>query len=801
MAKTKLLMIGNGMAGVRTIEEILERDPDQFEITIIGKEPYPNYNRIMLSNILQNKMTIEETIMNPYEWYEEHNIRLITGDKVVKINRDEQNVETEQGKVVEYDKMIIATGSNSFILPIDGSRLDGVIGFRTIDDTEKMIELAQTKKKAIVIGGGLLGLECARGLVDQGMDVTVVHLAEWLMEVQLDRKAGELLKADLEQQGIRFELQANTQEILGEDHVEGIRLSDGRVLETDMVVMAVGIRPVTKEARAAGLEIGRGIVVDDFMKTSDPHIYAVGECAEHRSKVYGLVAPLYDQGKVLADHITGRPTDGYQGSTTFTSLKVSGCDLFSAGQIVETEGIRGIETFNSVDNIYKKVFIKDRAIVGAVLYGDTEEGNRFYNMMKKGDTIDDYTLVSILHKAGEVDAISIADMDDDETVCGCNGICKGTIVNAIQEQGLTSVDEVTKATKAGNSCGKCKPQIAELLEYTLGDDFVAGAPTGICACTDLTRDEIVTQIRKKGLKTSKEVRYVLDFKDKGGCPKCRPAINYYLNMIYPHDHEDEKASRFANERYHANIQKDGTFSVIPQMRGGVTDADQLIRLGQVAKKYDVPLVKVTGSQRIGLYGLKKEELPKVWDDLGMRSASAYAKKTRSVKSCVGKEFCRFGTQFTTKLGIRLEKIFEYIDTPHKFKMGVSGCPRSCVESGVKDFGVIGVENGFQIYVGGNGGTTVEKGEFLTTVETEDDVVKLCGAFMQYYRETGIYAERTAPWLIRLGFDNVKDVILDPEKQNELFERVMEAKAAVAEEPWQQIVNDDLKQKIFEVEKV
>lgn len=801
MAKTKLLMIGNGMAGVRTIEEILERDPDQFEITIIGKEPYPNYNRIMLSNILQNKMTIEETIMNPYEWYEEHNIRLITGDKVVKINRDEQNVETEQGKVVEYDKMIIATGSNSFILPIDGSRLDGVIGFRTIDDTEKMIELAQTKKKAIVIGGGLLGLECARGLVDQGMDVTVVHLAEWLMEVQLDRKAGELLKADLEQQGIRFELQANTQEILGEDHVEGIRLSDGRVLETDMVVMAVGIRPVTKEARAAGLEIGRGIVVDDFMKTSDPNIYAVGECAEHRSKVYGLVAPLYDQGKVLADHITGRPTDGYQGSTTFTSLKVSGCDLFSAGQIVETEGVRGIETFNSVDNIYKKVFIKDRAIVGAVLYGDTEEGNRFYNMMKKGDTIDDYTLVSILHKAGEVDAISIADMDDDETVCGCNGICKGTIVNAIQEQGLTSVDEVTKATKAGNSCGKCKPQIAELLEYTLGDDFVAGAPTGICACTDLTRDEIVTQIRKKGLKTSKEVRYVLDFKDKGGCPKCRPAINYYLNMIYPHDHEDEKASRFANERYHANIQNDGTFSVIPQMRGGVTDADQLIRLGEVAKKYDVPLVKVTGSQRIGLYGLKKEELPKVWDDLGMRSASAYAKKTRSVKSCVGKEFCRFGTQFTTKLGIRLEKTFEYIDTPHKFKMGVSGCPRSCVESGVKDFGVIGVENGFQIYVGGNGGTTVEKGEFLTTVETEDDVVKLCGAFMQYYRETGIYAERTAPWLRRLGFDNVKAVILDPEKQNELFERVMEAKAAVAEEPWQQIVNDDLKQKIFEVEKV
>lgn len=801
MSKTRLLMVGNGMAGVRTIEEILERDPERFDITIIGKEPYPNYNRIMLSNILQNKMTVKETIMNPYEWYKENHIQLITGDKVVQIDREKQQVETEQGQIVGYDQMIIATGSDSFILPIDGSRLEGVVGFRTIDDTEKMLEIAKTKQKAIVIGGGLLGLECARGLVDQGMDVTVVHLAEWLMEVQLDRKAGELLKKDLEKQGIKFELQANTQEILGEKNVEGIRLSDGRVLDADMVVMAVGIRPVTKEARAAGLEIGRGIIVDDFMKTSDPNIYAVGECAEHRSKVYGLVAPLYEQGKILADHITGRPTEGYQGSMTFTSLKVSGCDLFSAGQITENDEVHGIETFNGVDNIYKKVFVKDKAIVGAVLYGDTEEGNRFYNMMKKGETIDDYTLVSILHKAGEVDAISVAEMDDDETICGCNGVSKGTIVNAITEQGLTSVADVTRVTKAGNSCGKCKGQIAELLEYTLGDDFEASAPTGICGCTDLSRDQIVTQIRAKGLKTSKEVRHVLDFKDKGGCPKCRPALNYYLNMVYPEVHEDEIASRFANERYHANIQNDGTFSVIPQMRGGVTDADQLIRLGEVAKKYDVPLVKVTGSQRIGLYGVKKEELPKVWEDLDMRSASAYGKKTRSVKSCVGKEFCRFGTQYTTKLGIRLEKTFEYIDTPHKFKMGVSGCPRSCVESGVKDFGVIGVENGFQIYVGGNGGTAVEIAEHLTTVETEDEVVKLCGAYMQYYRETAIYAERTAPWLRRIGFDQVKSVVLDPEKQEALYERIMEAKAAVSKEPWNEIVQDEMKQKIFEVEKV
>lgn len=801
MTKNKLVMIGNGMAGLRTIEEILDRDPQRFEITIIGKEDYPNYNRIMLSNILQNKMTVEETIMNSYDWYAEHDIKLINNDPVTILDRANKTVITESGQSFEYDQCIIATGSKAFVLPIPGSDLPSVIGWRTIDDTKRMMEIAQTKQKAIVIGGGLLGLECARGLLDQGMEVTVIHLAEWLMEMQLDRKAGQMLKNDLEQQGMRFELQANTQEILGDKDVEAVRLADGRVLEADLVVMAVGIRPYTEVAKAAGLEVNRGIIVNAYMQTSDPNIFAVGECAECEGKVYCLVAPLYEQGIVLADYLTQKETNGYHGSTTFTSLKVSGCDLYSAGTIEETEDIHGIEIFNSIDNHYKKVFLKDGEVVGVVLYGNTDDGSRFYNMMKKHESIEDYTLVSLLTKGGEDANVSIEDMADDETICGCNGVNKGTIVEAITKNGLTSVAEVTKMTKAGNSCGKCKGQIADILQYALGDDFVASKPTGICACTDLSRDQIVTQIRAKGLKTSKEVRHVLNFKDKNGCPKCRPAINYYLNMIYPYEHKDEKESRFANERYHANIQNDGTFSVIPQMRGGVTDADQLIRLGEVAKKYNVPLVKVTGSQRVGLYGLKKEELPSVWEDLGMRSASAYGKKTRSVKSCVGKEFCRFGTQYTTQLGIRLEKTFEYIDTPHKFKMGVSGCPRSCVESGVKDFGVISVENGFQLYIGGNGGTEVTKGQLLTTVETEDEVIRICGALMQYYRETGIYAERTAPWLERLGFENVKEVLLDPERQQALFDRVMEAKQAIQDEPWQAIVNDKASQKIFEVERV
>lgn len=801
MTKERLVMIGNGMAGIRTIEEILERDDQKFEITIIGKEPYPNYNRIMLSNILQKKMTQTDIIMNDFDWYESHDIHLVIDDPVTEVDKLQKQVMTQSGLTFEYDICIFATGSKAFTLPIPGSTFPSVIGWRTLQDTEKMIEIAKTKKHAIVIGGGLLGLECARGLLDQGMEVTVIHLADWLMEMQLDKKAGMLLQTDLIAQGMKFKLNASTEEIIGDTDVTGIRLADGTKLLADLVVMAVGIRPYNEVARQCGLEVNRGIVVNDYLQTSDDSIYAIGECAEHNGLVYGLVAPLYEQGQVLADYLTDRETTGYHGSTTFTSLKVSGCDLYSAGYIKEDDITKGIEMFDSVNMYYKKVFLREGKLVGAVLYGDVGDGPRFFNMMKQDQSLDDYTLVSMLHKGTETESNNVAALSDDSTICGCNGVSKGKIVTAIKEEGLTSVDEVTKLTKAGNSCGKCKSQINELLQHTLGDDFVAAKPAGICACTDLTRDQIVTQIRAKGSKTSKEVRHVLQFKDKGGCPKCRPAINYYLNMVYPHDHEDETASRFANERYHANIQNDGTFSVIPQMRDGVTDADQLIQLGTVAKKYQIPLVKVTGFQRIGLYGVKKELLPQIWDDLGMRSASAYGKKTRSVKSCVGKSFCRFGTQDTTKLAIRLESTFEYIDTPHKFKMGVSGCPRSCVESGVKDFGVIGVENGFQIYIGGNGGTEVTVGQYLTTVETEDEVVKLCGALMQYYRETGIYAERTAPWLNRLGFDRVKDVILNEAQQTQLFQRIMEAKEVVQAEPWRQISSQEKERARFAVEEV
>lgn len=801
--KERLVVIGNGMAGVRTVEEIIDRDPLRYDITIIGKEEYPNYNRIMLSNVLQNKMTVEEIITNPLDWYQENQITLINHDPAVGIDPLEKLVTTETGQVVPFDKLIMATGSHPFILPIPGADKAGVVAFRTIDDTAEMLAAAGKYGKAVVIGGGLLGLEAAKGLQEQGMDVTVVHLAKWLMETQLDEKAGKLLQAELESQGLKFLLEHNTVEITGDQRVTGMKFADGTAIETDLVVMSIGIRPAVELAREIGLTVNRGIVVNDFMETNLPDIYGVGECVEHNGICYGLVAPLFEQGKVLANRLTDQPdVKPYQGTQTFTSLKVSGADLYSAGNILDVEGLDSIEAFDSASRKYKKIFLKDGKIQGIVLYGDTEDGSRYYNMMKKGQPIEDLQSIAVLQAIGEGAGMGddVLAWDDEEIVCGCNGVSKGDILKAVREKGLTSVAEVGKVTKAGTSCGKCKPQVQTLLEAELGDAVTAA--TGICPCTDLNRDQVVTQIYAKHLTSTQAVFDALHWKNPEGCSKCRPAVNFYLNVAWPEEHEDERDSRVVNERMHANIQKDGRFSVVPRMRGGQTTPQQLMKLAQVAEKYEVPLVKVTGSQRIGLYGVKKEDLPAIWEELDMIAAQAYSKSFRSVKTCVGKSFCRFGTQDTMGLGVKLEEAFEYIDTPHKFKVGVSGCPRSCVESAVKDFGIIGVENGFQIMIGGNGGTELVAAQHLTTAETEAEVIDICGAFLQYYRETGIFGERTAPWLERMGFENVKTVLLDPEKRRALWEDLRRATAAKGRgDTWTPITKDvDLREKMYTIER-
>ncbi|MEK5139459.1 nitrite reductase large subunit NirB [Priestia sp. FSL W8-0001] len=799
MRKEKLIVIGNGMAGIRAVEEIISLSPEIFDITVFGSEPHPNYNRILLSKVLQGDTSVEDITLNDWNWYEENDITLYIEEKVISIDSINQEIRTDQGRIEFYDKLIIATGSLPFILPIPGVEKEGVTTFRDISDTNQMVKASQQYKKAAVIGGGLLGLEAARGLLNLGMDVTVVHLSSYLMERQLDLTAGKLLQQELEQQGMSFLLEKQTQEITGHERVEGLKFSDGNLLETDFVVMAAGIRPNTELAQKAGLHINRGIVVNDYMETSSANIYAVGECAEHKGMVYGLVAPLYEQGKVLAKTICGGDVRPYQGSVLSTQLKVSGVDVFSAGDFIEDEQKKSIKVFDEQDGIYKKIVLKGNQIVGAVLFGDSRDGNRLFSMIQKQQDVSEVEKISILQPiSGQGSGSLVASMSADDIVCGCNGVSKGTIVEAIQNQGCTSVDELKACTSASRSCGGCKPLVAELLQHTLGSEFDGAAQKeAICGCTSLSRDEVVEEIRAKGLSHTREVMNVLGWSNEEGCSKCRPALNYYLGMVNPTGYVDERESRFVNERMHANIQKDGTYSVVPRMYGGVTNADDLRRIADVVDKYNIPLVKVTGGQRLDLFGVKKEDLPLVWEELDMPSGYAYGKSLRTVKTCVGEQFCRFGTQDSMGVGIALEKKFEGLWTPHKVKMAVSACPRSCAESGFKDIGFIGIEGGWEIYVGGNGGTHLRGGDLLYKVKTDEELMEITGAYLQYYRETANYLERTSAWIERIGIKNVQAILDNVEERKKLNLRIDEA-LSTYRDPWKEIVeNKQAKKELFE----
>ncbi|HEY2421712.1 MAG TPA: nitrite reductase large subunit NirB [Neobacillus sp.] len=787
----KLVMIGNGMAGVRTIEEILKVSPNKFEITIFGQEPYPNYNRIKLSNILQGDTNFEEIIINSLDWYKENNIQLYTGETVKQIDVEGKRITTEKGRQVEYDELIIATGSNSFILPIPGADKKGVTGFRDIKDCEVMIQSASKSKKAVVIGGGLLGLEAARGLLNLGMKVDVVHLMPDLMERQLDPTASAMLKKELEAQGMNFLMEKQTVEILGDEHVSGLRFKDGSELEADLVVMAIGIKANTEVAKNGDIYVNRGIVVNDFMETSEPHVYAVGECAEHREIVYGLVAPLYEQSKVLANRISGLVGEPYHGSVTGTQLKVAGVDLFSAGEIFADETTKAIKVHNEFDGIYKKILIRNNFIVGVVLYGDTKDSTKLFRMLTKKEDISGMTSISILQSEGAAGSDDVAAMPNDELICGCNGVTKGAIVDAIQTQGLTTLDQVSHCTNAGRSCGRCKPMVSQILAHTLGDKFdpAAAQKTSLCGCTTLSRDEVVAEIKAKGLTSIKEVMNVLEWNNEEGCTKCRPALNYYLGMVYMDAYKDDRDSRLVNEKMHANIQKDGTYSVVPRMYGGVTTAADLKKIAEVAEKYDVPLVKLTGGQRIGLFGVKKEDLPSMWNELEMPSGYAYGKTLRTVKTCVGAQFCRYGTQDSMALGIELEKKFERLDTPHKVKMGVSACPRNCSEAGIKDIGFVGIDGGWEIYVAGNGGVDLRPGERLCTVKTQAEVMEMTGAYLQYYRETANYLERTSKWVERVGLSHVQEVLANEETRKALNFRLNQTLKKY-NEPWYEAINSE-----------
>jgi len=792
--KEKLVLIGNGMAGVRTLEELLKLAPDKYDITVFGAEPHPNYNRILLSPVLTGEKQFSEIVLNDDAWYAEHGITLHKGKTVTEINRKQRYVKAGDASVAFYDRLLLATGSNPFLLPVPGKDLPGVIGFRDFADVETMLKAAHAYRHAVVIGGGLLGLEAANGLMKQGMKVTVVHLSDVLMERQLDAPAAKMLKKSLEDRGLEFVLGGVTEEIIGKQRVQGVRLKDGRELTADLVVMAVGIRPNIELAKKAGLYCERGVVVNDTMQSYDPSVYAVGECVQHRGQTYGLVAPLFEQAKVCANHLAHFGIARYEGSITSTKLKVTGIDLFSAGNFSGGDQTEEIVLQDAGAGMYKKVVLKDNRILGAVMYGDTMDGAWYFQLMRDGTDVSslrDKLLFGQGHlgDAGHGDIKSrVAAMADSTEICGCNGVCKGTIVKTIVDKKLFTLEEVRAHTKASSSCGSCTGLVENLLAATLGGDYsTAPKKKPLCPCTEHTHDEVRLAIRNQSLMTMPAVFKTLEWKTPDGCNKCRPALNFYLLVAWPGEYVDDNQSRFINERAHANIQKDGTYSVIPRIWGGETTPAELRALAEIAEKYEVPTVHITGGQRIDFLGVPKETLPAMWGDLsaaGFVSGHAYGKAIRTVKTCVGKTWCRFGTQDSTTMGIDLERMTWGSWTPHKFKLAVSGCPRNCAEATIKDFGVVCVDSGYELHVGGNGGVKVRATDFLCAVKTPEEVKEYCAAFLQVYREEAHYLERTAPWVERVGLAYVKQrVVEDAGGRKELAERFRHSQQFAQIDPW------------------
>ncbi len=791
MNKPRLVVVGNGMAGIRTVEELLKLMPGMYDITVFGAEPHPNYNRILLSPVLSGEQQFDEIVLNPLAWYAEHGIHLHVGKEVTRIDRVKRKVIAADGTEAPYDRLLLATGSLPIVLPVPGKDLKGVIGYRDMHDTQTMIDTATRKRHAVVIGGGLLGLEAANGLKQRGMQVTVVHLADWLLERQLDPVAGQLLQRSLSERGLEFRLGSSTTELVGnaDGDVVAVKFSDGSEVPADLVVMAAGIRPNIALAQAAGIHCTRGIVVNDTLQTFDPRVYAVGECASHRGIAYGLVAPLFEQAKICANHLAGFGIGIYRGSVASTKLKVTGIDLFSAGDFMGGEGSEEIVLSDPAGGVYKKLVLKDDKLVGACLYGDTNDGAWYFQLLKDASPIGERRErlmfgESALGDAGTAGQDRASAMRDSDEVCGCNGVCKGTIVKAINAQGLFTVDEVKKQTKAASSCGSCTGLVEQILMNCLGSNFQQTPKTkAVCGCTDLNHGEVRKAIGEGRLLTHGAVYTQLQWRSPNGCATCRPAINYYLLSTWPREAVDDPQSRFINERAHANIQKDGTFSVIPQMKGGVTNASELRRIADVADKYAVPMVKVTGGQRIDLLGIRKEDLVGVWKDLGMNSGHAYGKSIRTVKTCVGSEFCRFGTQNSTQMGIELETMLANMWSPHKVKLAVSGCPRNCAESGIKDVGIIAVESGWELHIGGNGGMKTEVAKFLVKVKTAEEVKEYTGAFLQLYREEAYYLDRTVHYIERVGMDYIRQrVIEDAANRRALYERLLYALEGLPD-PW------------------
>jgi nitrite reductase (NADH) large subunit len=805
--KKKIVVVGNGMVGYKFCEKLLTKDVSkQFELVVFGEESRPAYDRVHLSEYFAGK-TADDLTMAPSSWYSENGITLYLSDPVVDIDKEAKTVRSHHGIVVSYDYLVLATGSSAFVPPIPGVEKDGVFVYRTIEDLDLMQSHAKTAKKGAVIGGGLLGLEAAKALLDLGLEEThVIEFAPRLMPRQIDEAGSKTLQTKLEALGLQIHLNKNTQEIVGDGIIEAMSFADGSKLKVDMLVISAGIKPRDEVAKIAGLEVGSrgGIIVNDKLQTSDPNIFAIGECALAHHMIYGLVAPGYEMADVVASSIIGGEKE-FKPFDMSTKLKLIGIDVASFGDaFIEEPNAQTIVFENTAKGIYKRINISNdgKYLLGGILVGDAEQYNMLLQNTKNKTLLppDPEDLMLGSRGGGEHSSSGVLSLPDEALICSCEAVTKGGICHEIIENNVTTLDGIKKCTKAGTGCGGCVPMVKDLINETMKSQgvFVRNV---ICEHFDYTRQELFDLVKIKGYKTYDETLNNLGKGD--GCEVCKPAVASIIASLW-NEMILEKGNatvQDSNDRYLANIQKNGTYSVVPRIPGGEITPEKLIVIGQVAQKYNL-YTKITGGQRIDLFGAHVSDLPDIWEELvnaGFESGHAYGKSLRTVKSCVGSTWCRFGVQDSVSFAIEVEERYRGLRSPHKLKSAVSGCTRECAEAQSKDFGIIATEKGWNLYVCGNGGVKPRHAELLATDIDSETCLKYIDRFLMFYIKTAEPLTRTAPWLDKMegGINYLKSVVIDDALGlNEQFEQEMQFLVEAYKCEWKEVVTNPELRKRF-----
>jgi len=759
-----VLVVGAGMVGHRFCEKLIEYDSDRrFRIVLAGEEPRPAYDRVHLTNYFTQR-SADALLLGTPAWYAERGIDLRVNARVVGIDRARRAATIEGGATIEYDWVVLATGSAPFVPPVPGIQQAGVFVYRTIEDLDAILAHCKNARRAAVIGGGLLGLEAARAVLDSGLETHVIEVAPRLMPRQLDAVASSLLEDTIRSLGVEVHLDRRIARIQGDGAVTGIEFSDGEVLEADLLIVSAGIRPRDELARAAGIEVGDrgGIVVDDRLRTNDERVFAVGEVALHRGTIYGLVAPGYEMAEALARNLTGGDAT-FGGSDSSAKLKLLGTDVATFGDpFQDPERTRVVSTLDQVRARYTKlVFRSDtRQLLGGILVGDAAAYGTLLHYTRSKTELS--ATLEEIGLSGNGAAITGA-VPDDAQVCSCNGVSARTIRLKVREGGLETVAQIKACTKAGTGCGGCLPMVGDLLQAELKASGRAVKQT-LCEHFPHTRQELFHIVASRRIRT---FRQLIEEHGKGdGCEICKPAVASILATTHNEPILDvpHRTLQDTNDRFLANIQRNGTYSIVPRVPGGEITPDQLIALGQVAKKYAL-YTKITGGQRVDLFGARVEQLPDIWQELiaaGFESGHAYGKALRTVKSCVGSTWCRYGVQDSTSFAIRIEQRYKGLRSPHKLKSAVSGCIRECAEAQGKDFGLIATERGWNVYVCGNGGATPRHADLLASDVDDDRAIRLLDRFLMFYIRTADRLTRTSVWLEKMegGIAELRRVVVD-----------------------------------------